>query len=72
MPFRMVSGVGQRMGVLDGGGDRRRASSSFWVRLGHPIVTSGDFATWLFPNYSEQDLFNIKYYYHGVQVCIPA
>jgi len=24
MPFGVVSGVGQEMGVLDGGGDRRR------------------------------------------------
>jgi len=31
MPFGMVSGVGQGMGVLDGGGDRRRGRGSFRV-----------------------------------------
>jgi len=29
MPFRMVSAVGRGMGVLDGGGDRRRERDSF-------------------------------------------
>jgi len=29
MPFRMVSGVGLRMRVLDGGGDHRRGRGSF-------------------------------------------
>ena len=29
MPFGMVSGVGRGMGVLDGGGDRRRERDSF-------------------------------------------
>jgi len=57
MPFGMVSGVGRGMGVLDGGGDRRRARGSFGVNLGRPIVTNGDFATLLFPNYFRQDLF---------------
>ena len=31
------------MGVLDGGGDRRRRGS-FGMNLGRPIVTSGDVA----------------------------
>jgi len=30
MPFGMVNGVGRGMDVLDGGGDRRRGSCSFW------------------------------------------
>jgi len=29
------------------------------VNLGHPIVTIGDFAMWLFPNYFGQYLFHI-------------
>ena len=41
MPFGMVSGVGQRMGVLDGGGECRRERGSFGVNLGRPIVTDG-------------------------------
>jgi len=43
MPFEVVSGVGRRMGVLDGGGDRRRERSCSVVNLGRPIVTNGDF-----------------------------
>jgi len=43
VPFGVVSGVGQKMVVLDGGGGRQRGSSSFGVNLGHPIVTIGDF-----------------------------
>jgi len=46
MPFRMVSGVGREMGVLDGGGDRRRERDSFGVNVGHPIVTNGNFMTY--------------------------
>jgi len=59
--LEMVSGVGRRMGVLDGGGDRRRGSGRIGINVGHPIVTNGDFvaylfstvrvATQLFPNY---------------------
>ena len=41
MPFGMVSGIGRGMGVLDGGGDRRRGTGSFGVTLGRPIVTNG-------------------------------
>ena len=40
-PFGVVSGVGPGMGILD---DRRRGRDSFRVNVGHPIVTSGDFA----------------------------
>ena len=50
----MVSGVGRGMGVLDGGGDRRRGMGSFGVNMGHPIpiVTNAGFvAKRLFPNY---------------------
>ena len=45
----MVSGVGRGMGELDGGGDRRRKWTVLEVNLGRPIVTNGNFATWLFP-----------------------
>ena len=37
----MVSGVGRGIGVLDGGGDRRRGMGCFGVNLGHPIVPVG-------------------------------
>jgi len=40
MPFVVVSGVGRGMGVLDGGGDRRKGKGQFWVNLGRPIVTN--------------------------------
>jgi len=43
MLFGMVCGVSRVMGVLDGGGDRRRGRGSFGVNLGHPIVTNWDF-----------------------------
>ena len=46
MPFGMVSGVVDRgIGVLHGGGDRRREGTEFWGKCGHPIVTNGDFVT---------------------------
>ena len=46
MQFGIVSGVGQGMGVLDGGGDRQRGSwAVLGVNLGRPIVTNGAFAT---------------------------
>ena len=37
MPFRMVSGVGRGMGVLDGSGDRQKERDSFGVNVGRPI-----------------------------------
>ena len=43
MFFGMVSGVGLGMGVLDFGGDRRRARGSLGVNLRRPIITNGDF-----------------------------
>jgi len=61
MPFGVVRGVGRGMGVLDGGGDRRREGAVLGVNLGRPIVTNGSFATQLFSNYFE-DLF----YYSSV------
>ena len=45
-----------RDGCIRWDGDRRRGSCSFGVNLGRPIITNGDFATRLFPNYFEQDL----------------
>jgi len=53
MPFEVVSGVGRGMGVLGGGGDRRRGRDRFGVNLGRHIVTNGAFATRLFSNYFE-------------------
>ena len=44
MPFGVVRGVGRGIGVIDGGGDRRRERGSFGVNLGRPIVTDGAFA----------------------------
>ena len=43
MPFGVVSGVGRAMGVLDGGGDRRRGMAVLGVNVERPIVTNGDF-----------------------------
>jgi len=43
MPFRVVSGVGFGMGVLDFGGDRRRGRAVLGVNLGRPIVINGAF-----------------------------
>jgi len=43
MPFGMVSGVGREMGVLDGGGDRRREGAVLGVNLGRSIVSNGEF-----------------------------
>jgi len=37
----MVSGVGRVMGVLDGGGDRRREGAVLGVNLGRSTVTNG-------------------------------
>jgi len=42
MSFGMVSVVNRGMGVLDGGGNRRKERGSFVVNLGRPIVTNGD------------------------------
>ena len=38
MLFRAVSGVGRRMAVLDGGGDRRRGSDSFGSEFGDVLL----------------------------------
>ena len=42
MPFGAVSGVGRGIGVLDGGGDRRRGRAVFGMNLKHPIEANGD------------------------------
>jgi len=41
MPFGVVSAVSRGMGVLNGGGDRRREGAVLGINVGHPIVTSG-------------------------------
>ena len=45
MPFGVVRGVGRGMGVLDGGGDRRREWADWGMNLRRLIVTNGAFAT---------------------------
>jgi len=37
-----VGSIDQGMGVLGGGGERRKGRGSFGVNLGRPIVTNGD------------------------------
>ena len=51
MPFEVVSGVGRGMGVLDGVMIVEGKGAVLKVNLGRPIVTNGDFATRLVPNY---------------------
>jgi len=41
MPFGLVSGVGRGMGVLDGGGYRRREGAVLDINVGRPIETNG-------------------------------
>jgi len=53
MPFGVVSGVSQGMGVLDWGGDRRRGRGSFEVKLGRLVVTNGGLGDALLSNYFE-------------------
>jgi len=59
MPFGMVSGIGRGMGVLDGGGNRRRGRDSFGSDFRASHCNHGNFATRLFPNYFVQNLFII-------------
>ena len=59
MSFGVVNGVGRGMGVLDGGGDRRMGTASFWVNFRRLIVTNGD-GDALFPNYFVEDLFALS------------
>ena len=59
MSFGMVSGVGRGMGVLDWVVIVETEGSVLVVNLGRPIVTSGDLATRLFPNYFGQDLLKL-------------
>ena len=50
MPFGVMSGFSLGMGVLNGGGDRRRARGSFGREYGTTTVTNGD-GDGLFPYY---------------------
>jgi len=43
MPFRVVSGVGRGMGVLDGVVIVEQKGAVLCVNLGRTIVTNGDF-----------------------------
>ena len=68
-------GRSRDIGVLDADGDHRmeRGSFDFWgVNLGRPIVTNGNFATRLFPNYIGQDLFSLLCSRHGCKVLHSA
>jgi len=60
MPFGVVSGVTRGIGVLDGGGDRRRRRGSFGGEFGaahcNQLGLGGDA---LFPNYIGEDLFSL-------------
>ena len=56
MPYGMVSGVSRGMGVLDGVVIVEGEGAVLGSNLGHPIVTNGDFATRIFPNYFGQYL----------------
>ena len=47
MPFRVVSGIGQRTSVLDGGVDRSRGSGNFEHDLGCLVVTNRKFVAYL-------------------------
>jgi len=47
MPFGMVSGGGQGMGVLDGVVIIKGEGAVLGVNLGHPIVTNGEFVALL-------------------------
>ena len=58
MPFGVVRWVGRGMGVLDGGGDRRR-EGAVWGEFGASHCNSGDFATRLFTNYFGQNLLMV-------------
>ena len=42
MPFRIMSGVGRGIGVLDGCGYLQRGRAVLGVNLGRPVVTNGD------------------------------
>jgi len=56
MPFGVVSGVGRGMGVLDGGGDRRRGRAPLGANVGRPIVTNRD-GDALFPDFTSANSF---------------
>ena len=43
MQFGVVSGVGRRMGVFDGGGYHRREGAVLVVNVERPIITNGAF-----------------------------
>ena len=43
MPFRVVSGVGRGIGVLDGVEIFEGVEADFGINVGDPIVTNGDF-----------------------------
>jgi len=42
-PHQVRYQVSRGMGVLDGGGDRRREGAVLGLNMGRPIVTNGDF-----------------------------
>ena len=61
MPFRVVSGVGRWMGVLEEMVIVEGEGAVLWMNLGRPIVISGVFATWLFSDYLEDLLLLLQF-----------
>ena len=61
MPFGMVSGVGWGIDVLDRVVIVKGEGAILGLNLKRPIVTNGDLATRLFPNYYGQYLFIRKH-----------
>ena len=53
MPFGVVRGVGRGMGVLDGGGDRRRGKGSSGGKYGASHCNQWGLCDALFSNYFE-------------------
>ena len=56
----MVSGVSQGMGVLDGMVIVKGEGAVLGLNLRRPVVTNGEFAMWIFPNYFGQYSLNVK------------
>ena len=60
MPFGVVRGVGRGMGVLDGGGDRRRERGRFGGEFGASHCNQWSLCDALFSNCFEDLLKNYK------------
>ena len=58
-----MHGVRRGMGVLDGVIIVEGEGAAFGLILGRPIVTNGEFATRIFPNYFAQYLLEVVFNY---------